>query len=146
MSTDLTAGAISSVLWDSNLKRVDFMPVEEVLAISLQGAAIVCLDAFICSFHRCSKLFVNFISFLQIATYMKSLARRASLTEGFVKVVKASKAKIASLTFENANLQDRMQCLAEDTVKYESDLKHTTTAKALAEDKEKKAWGEMRVA
>ena len=31
-------------------------------------------------------------------------------------------------------------------MKYESDLKHTTTAKAKAEDKEKKAWGELRVA
>ena len=31
-------------------------------------------------------------------------------------------------------------------MKYESDLKHTTTAKARAEDKEKKAWGELRVA
>ena len=29
---------------------------------------------------------------------------------------------------------------------YESDLKHTTTEKARAEDKEKKAWGELRVA
>ena len=28
---------------------------------------------------------------------------------------------------------------------YESDLKHTTTEKARAEDKEKKAWGELRV-
>ena len=39
-----------------------------------------------------------------------------------------------------------MQCLAENAVKYESDLKHTTTARARAEDKEKKAWGELRVA
>ena len=38
-----------------------------------------------------------------------------------------------------------MQRLAEDVVKYESDLKHTTTAKARAEDREKKARGELRV-
>ena len=38
-----------------------------------------------------------------------------------------------------------MQRLAEDVVKYESDLKHTTTAKARAEDKEKKAQGKLRV-
>ena len=31
-------------------------------------------------------------------------------------------------------------------MKYESDLKHTTTAKVRAEEKEKKAWGELRVA
>ena len=39
-----------------------------------------------------------------------------------------------------------MQRLVKDTVKYESDLKHTTTAKAWAEDKEKKARGKLRVA
>ena len=95
-SAELVVGAISSVLRDSDLKRVDAMPVEEVLALSLQGVATVCPDAFICSFHRCSKLSFNFISFLQMATYMKSLVRRASLTEGSIKVVKASKAKIVS--------------------------------------------------
>ena len=76
---------------------------------------------------------------------MKSLARRASLAEGSVKAVKASKAKVASLTFENVDLRARVQRLAEDAVKYESDLKHTTTTKAWAEDKEKKAQGELRV-
>ena len=39
-----------------------------------------------------------------------------------------------------------MQRLAEDAVKYESDLKHTTTTKLRAEDKENKARGELRVA
>ena len=38
-----------------------------------------------------------------------------------------------------------MQRLSEDAVKYESDLKHTTIAKVQAEDKEKKARGELRV-
>ena len=78
VSAELAAGAISSVLWDSDLKRADAMPIEEVLALSLQGAATVSPDSFICSFHRFSELFVNFISFLQMATYMKSLARRVS--------------------------------------------------------------------
>ena len=122
------------------------MPVEEVLALSLHEAAIVCPDAFICSFHCCSKLSVNFISFLQMATYMKSLARRASLAEGSIKAVKASKAKVASLTFENANLRARVQSLVEDAVKYESNLNHTMIARARAKDKEKKAQGELRVA
>ena len=63
-SVELVTGVISSVLWDSDLKRADAMPVEEVLALSLQGAATVCSDALICLFHRCSKLSVNFISFL----------------------------------------------------------------------------------
>ena len=80
-----------------------------------------------------------------MATYMRSLARRASLTEGSVKAVKASIAKVASLTAENADLRSRVQRLGEDTVKYKLDLKHIRTAKARAEDKEKKARGELRV-
>ena len=121
------------------------MSVEEALALSLQGAATVCLNAFICSFHRCFKLFINFISFMQMATYMKCLVRRASFTEGSTKAVKAYKAKVTSLTFETAELEARMQFLAKDAMKYEFDLKHTTTTKARDEDKEKKARGELRV-
>ena len=65
-----------------------------------------------------------------MAIYMKSLARRASFSEGSTRVVKAYKAKVASLTSEKADLRARMQRLAEDDVKYESDLNHTTMAKA----------------
>ena len=122
------------------------MSVEEALALSLQGAVTVCLDAFICLFHCCFKLSINFISFLQMATYMKSLARRASFVEGSARAVKAYKAKVASLTSEEADLQARMQHLIEDVIKYESDLKHTMTAKVRAEGKEKKARGELRIA
>ena len=122
------------------------MSIEEALALSLQGAATICLDAFICPFHHYFKLFINSISFLQMATYMKSLARRPSFADGSTRVVKAYKAKVASLTSEMADLRARMQRLIEDAVKYESNLKHTTTAKARAEDKENKARGELRVA
>ena len=111
------------------------MAVEEALALSLQGAGTVCPDTFICSFHHCFKLSINFISFLQMATYMKSLARRANFVEGSARVVKAYIAKVASLTSKKADLRAQMQRLAEDAVKYESDLKHTTTAKIRAEDK-----------
>ena len=93
-SAELAIGAISSVLRDSNLKRADAMHVEEVLTLSLQGVATVSLDALICSFHRYSKLSINFILFLQMAAYMKSLTMRASLAEDFVKVVKASRASL----------------------------------------------------
>ena len=106
------------------------MSVEETLALSLQGAATVCPDAFISSFHHCFKLSINFISFLQMVTYMKILTRRASFAEGSARAMKAYKAKVASLTSEKADLRARMQLLVEDAVKYESDLKHTTTAKA----------------
>ena len=77
---------------------------------------------------------------------MKSLARRASFIKHSPRAVKAYKAKVASLTSEKANLRALMQRLAEDSVKYESNLKHTMTAKARAEHKEKKARGESRVA
>ena len=122
------------------------MSVEEAMALSLQGAATVCPDAFIYSFPRCFKLSINFISFMKMDTYMKSLARRASFVEGFTRVAKTYKAKVASLTSKNADLQARMERLAEDVMKYEFDLKHTTIAKARAEDREKKARGELRVA
>ena len=143
-NSKLAIGAVSSILRDSDLKRADAMSVEEDLALSLQGVATVCPDALICSFHQCFKLSLNFNSFLQMATYMKSLARRANFAKGSARAAKAYKAKVASLTSEKADLRARMQRLAEDAVKYESDLKHTTTAKVQAEDKEKKARGELR--
>ena len=103
-NSELTVGAVSSILRDYDLKRADAMSVEEASTLSLQGAAIVCPDAFICSFHRCFKLSINFISFLQMATYMKNLARRASFAEGSTRAVRAYKAKVSSLTFEKADL------------------------------------------
>ena len=63
-NSKLAVGAISSILQDSDLKRADAMLVDEALALSLQGAATVCPYAFICLFHRCFKLSINFISFL----------------------------------------------------------------------------------
>ena len=77
---------------------------------------------------------------------MKSLVRRASFVEGSTIATKAYKAKVASLTSKKADLRARMQCLTEDVMNYESNLKHTTTAKVRAKDKEKKARGELRVA
>ena len=58
---ELIAGAVSSILRDSDLKKTNAMSVEEALALSLQGATTVFLDAFICSFHRHFKLSINFI-------------------------------------------------------------------------------------
>ena len=104
INSELATGAISSILRDFDLKRADSMSVEEALALSLQGAATVCPDAFICSFHCCFKPSLNFISFLQMATYMRSLARRASFAEDSTRAAKAYKAKVASLTSEKADL------------------------------------------
>ena len=80
------------------------MSVEEALALSLRGASTICSDVFICLFHRCFKLFVNFISFLQVATYVKSLAKRACFSEGSVRAMEEYKAEVASLTSERADL------------------------------------------
>ena len=59
--------------------------------------------------------------------------------------MKAYKAKVTSLTFERAELRARIQSLIEDVAAYKSDLKHTSTAKARAEDREKKAIEGLRV-
>ena len=53
-----TGPQLHSVLRDSDLKRADAMPIEEVLALSLQGAATISLGTFICSFHHGSELFL----------------------------------------------------------------------------------------
>ena len=45
---ELAVWAVSSILWDSDLRRVDAMSIEDVLALSLQEAATICPDAFDC--------------------------------------------------------------------------------------------------
>ena len=70
-----------------------------------------------------------------MATYIKSLARRANLTESSAKATKAYKAKVASLYSKKAELRARIQSLTEDVVKHKSNLKHTSTTKARAEDR-----------
>ena len=67
------------------------------------------------------------------------------MTESFTKAAKAYKAKVASLTSKRAELQARIQSLIEEVVGYKSDLKHTSTAKARAEDREKKSIKGLRV-
>ena len=73
------------------------------------------------------------------------MARRASSAENSAKAVKAYKAKVASLTFEKAELGARIQSLTEDVVKHKFDLKPTSTTKSTAEDQEKKAVEGLRV-
>ena len=45
-NTELVAGSFSSILRDSDLRKADSMSVGEALASSLQGAVMVCPDAF----------------------------------------------------------------------------------------------------
>ena len=40
-NTELVAGAVSSILRESDLKRLSALPVEEALALSLKGVAFV---------------------------------------------------------------------------------------------------------
>ena len=81
-----------------------------------------------------------------MATNIKSMARRSSLTESPAKAAKAYKAKVSFLTSENAELRARIQNLIEDVVKHKSDLNHTSTTKARAKDRENEAREGLRVA
>ena len=81
----------------------------------------------------------------QAATHLKSLAKRASLNKGHAKAARAYKAKVASLTFEQAELRAQMQNMTEEAVKLKSDLRHTSTMRAWAEGKEEKAREGLRV-
>ena len=74
-----------------------------------------------------------------MATHLKSLEKRARLNEGHVKAARVYKARVAALTSERAVLRDRMQNVTEEVVKLKSDLRHTTMARARAEDREEKA-------
>ena len=47
-NVELAAGAISSILRDYDLKRLGALPVEEALALSLQGVASVSSRVLIC--------------------------------------------------------------------------------------------------
>ena len=81
-----------------------------------------------------------------MATYAKGLEKRVSLTEGSAKAAKSYKAKVASLAFERAGLRAQIRDLTEELVKHRFDLKHASMVRAGAEDKEKKAQEEVKVA
>ena len=52
-NTELAVGAVSFILRDSDLKKVEALCVEEALALSLQGTVSVCLSAFFYPSHLC---------------------------------------------------------------------------------------------
>ena len=52
-NAELAAEAISSILQDSDLKKVETLRVEEALALSLQGTISICLSTFLYSSCRC---------------------------------------------------------------------------------------------
>ena len=45
-NAELAAGAVSSILRDSDIKKVESLCVEEALALSLYGTVSVCLSVF----------------------------------------------------------------------------------------------------
>ena len=61
------------------------------------------------------------------------------MAESSAKAARAYKAKVVSLTSERAELRARIQSLTDDVLGYKYNLKHTSTAKLRAEDREKKA-------
>ena len=63
-NAELAARVVSSILRDSDLKKMDALPVEEALILSLQWVISVSLSAFICSSHHCFMLHINFTLFL----------------------------------------------------------------------------------
>ena len=75
---------------------------------------------------------------------MKSLAKRACLSEGFARAAEAYKVEVASLTSERADLRAQVQHLSEDVAMHRLDLKHTFTGKSRAKEQEKKALDELR--
>ena len=77
---------------------------------------------------------------------MKSLAKRACLSEGSARAVEAYKAKVASLTSERVDLLAQVRHLSKDVAMHRSNLKHTSSVKSRAEEQEKKARDEVRAA
>ena len=71
-----------------------------------------------------------------MATHLKGLATKAKLNERHVKVARVYKARVASLTFERTELQERVQHMTEDAERLKFDLKHTMSARARAESRE----------
>ena len=48
LNAELAAGAVSSILKDSDLKKSSALPVDEALALSLQGVASVSSKILLC--------------------------------------------------------------------------------------------------
>ena len=82
----------------------------------------------------------------QVATHLKSLAKKAKLNEGHVKAARVYKARVASLTSERTELRDQVQRMTEEAVKLKYDLKHTSSAHARAEGREDDARNSLRAA
>ena len=70
---ELATGVVSSIIRDSDLKKVDVLSVEEALALLLQGTTSVRPSAFVEPFPDCFRLLID--SFLFFGKWL--LMRRA---------------------------------------------------------------------
>ena len=73
---------------------------------------------------------------VQVATHLKGLADKARLNEKHVRIARIYKARVASLTSEQTELQERVQRMTEEAERLKSDLKHTISAHSRAEGRE----------
>ena len=73
---------------------------------------------------------------MQVATHLKGLAKKAKLNERHVKAARVYKARVAFLTYERTELQERVQRMTEEAERLKYDLKHTMSARARAESRE----------
>ena len=139
-NAELAAGVVSSILKDFDLKRSNALPVDEALALSLQGVASVSSYILSCLFpfdlNIGLVLDVDSMLDVQVATHLKGLAKKAKLNERHVKAARVYKARVASLTTERTELQERVQRMTEEMERLKSDLKHTMSARARAESRE----------
>ena len=79
---------------------------------------------------------VDSILDVQVATHLKGLAKKAKLNERHVKAARVYKARVASLTSERTELQERVQRMTEEMERLKYDLKHTMSARARAKSRE----------
>ena len=79
---------------------------------------------------------INRLFVMQVATHLKGLADKAKLNEKHVRIARIYKAKVATLTSERSELQKRVQHMSEEMERLKSDLKHTSSARARAENRE----------
>ena len=107
-NTELAVGAVSSILKDSDLERSNALPVDEALALSLQGVAFVNSYILSCLFpfdlNIGLVLDVDSMLDVQVATHLKGLAKKAKLNERHVKAARVYKAMVASHTSEQTEL------------------------------------------
>ena len=59
----LATGVVSSILRNSDLKKVDALSIEEALTLTLQGTASVRPSAFIDPFPYCFRLLIDYLLF-----------------------------------------------------------------------------------